>query len=84
MTAPHGYGRYTRGCRCDVCRFAKAAYMRAKRVTGKRKRQLAQANGEGYHFVPGITHGISGYSDSSCRCPECCSAKREADAGRGH
>lgn len=84
MTAPHGYGRYTRGCRCEVCRFAKAAYMRTKRISSGRRRRLVQATGEGYHFVPGITHGISGYTDFNCRCPDCCSTKREHDARRGH
>lgn len=29
--APHGYGRYSRGCRCDICKAAKAEYMRRKR-----------------------------------------------------
>jgi hypothetical protein len=74
----HGYGPYTRGCRCDVCRAAKAEYMRARRVTGQAKRAAAESDGWGRHFVPDITHGIGGYDNFSCRCSICCSAKRAA------
>jgi hypothetical protein len=28
----HGYGAYTRGCRCETCTAAKAEYMRKKRA----------------------------------------------------
>lgn len=30
----HGYGAYTRGCRCEVCREAKRAYIAARRHAG--------------------------------------------------
>lgn len=74
----HGYGRYTTGCRCDVCREAKATYMRAKRSAWRTKRQTAEADGQGRHFVPGITHGVSGYQDHGCRCWTCRVAKSAA------
>ena len=76
--AEHGYGRYSNGCRCDVCRSAKTDYMRRKRITGRAKRRAAEADGHGRHFVPGITHGISGYQDHQCRCRTCLAAKSEA------
>lgn len=78
----HGYGRYTRGCRCEICRTAKADYMRARRVTSREKRVAAEADGWGDHFVPGITHGIGGYDNFSCRCVSCRAAKREKDKRR--
>ena len=31
----HGYGAYSTGCRCEVCRSAKAAYMRERRAAGR-------------------------------------------------
>lgn len=72
-TAPHGYGRYSRGCRCGVCRAAKAAYSRSRR---SRARTLANlwGNGlsrDGRHFVPNITHGRYGYEERGCRCDIC-------------
>lgn len=30
----HGYGPYTRGCRCEVCREAKRQYVAARRAAG--------------------------------------------------
>ncbi len=71
----HDYIRYTRGCRCDECRAAKAAYMREKRAHWARKRRLSEADGAGRHFVAGITHGYSGYQDHSCRCEVCCASR---------
>lgn len=35
MTDAHGYGPYTNGCRCDVCKAAKADYQRAKRADAR-------------------------------------------------
>lgn len=63
----HGYGAYTNGCRCEVCRRAKAAYMRLKRA--------AEPTGH----VEGITHGYAGYQDYKCRCDICRTAKYRAD-----
>lgn len=71
----HGYGGYTRGCRCDVCRSAKAAYLRRRR---NRARELARrfTDGQGRHLATGITHGTAvGYDESGCRCQPCTSAK---------
>jgi hypothetical protein len=31
----HGYGPYTRGCRCRVCKDAKAAYCRNRRAAAR-------------------------------------------------
>lgn len=69
--ADHGYSRYTTGCRCLVCRTAKADYMRGKRAQAAEARRAAQAAG-GAYVAPRITHGtLSGYRDSKCRCPDC-------------
>lgn len=78
---PHGYGRYSDGCRCEVCCEAKRTYMRARRQKAAARRELAAAGG-GYHFVPNITHGRSGYNEFSCRCPVCRDAKNGSDRRR--
>lgn len=70
----HGYGGYTRGCRCGVCRAAKAEYVRGRR---RRARQVAArfTDGSGRHLARGITHGtVSGYEEAGCRCQPCTSA----------
>jgi bacterioferritin-associated ferredoxin len=73
--AEHGYPRYARGCRCPVCREAKAAYMRDKRAQAAEARQEAP----GEFVAPGITHGgIAGYKDSGCRCGPCRRAAKQA------
>lgn len=78
MVAEHGYVRYTRGCRCQVCRAAKAAYVRAKRASAAELRSFAVFWDERY-VATGITHGgISGYQDHHCRCDACRLAKAEA------
>lgn len=77
----HGYTRYSHGCRCQVCRGAKAAYSREFRARRARARKLVQQHGTGgANFVPGIVHGYSGYSNWSCRCAVCVAAKRDSDA----
>lgn len=63
---PHGYNRYTHGCRCEECRAAKATYMRDKR---------ARARAVGQRVVEGIKHGTAGYKDHLCRCETCLGAK---------
>ena len=64
----HGYGPYTNGCRCDICRAAKAAYQANRRAAAS----LATTP------VPdGLTHGRAGYEEHGCRCEICVKAKRE-------
>lgn len=73
----HGYKRYSSNqnpCRCEVCRTAKAAYMREKRkAAGAEKSQV----------VKGIRHGTAhGYKDNKCKCDPCKQAgtrKRKAE-----
>lgn len=68
----HGYGAYSRGCRCDECKAGKRVYMRAKR----RDASQARRNGGERYVAQGITHGTySGYQDSYCRCHLCSLAK---------
>jgi hypothetical protein len=82
----HGYGRYTNGCRCEVCRAAKAAYMRKRRAfgralaqqwtatsTGQRgNRSNAWAPGSKRYVAPIGTHGTrAGYDEHGCRCEPC-------------
>lgn len=69
----HGYGRYTNGCRCDVCRAAKVERMREYRNKRRRARDLVKAGG-GRNYVSGITHGYSGYQNYICRCRVCVAA----------
>lgn len=71
----HGYVRYTKGCRCEVCREAKAAYMRAKR-----------GRGAVVKVVPDIAHGINGYWNYGCRCETCrdSSSSRRAELAHRH
>lgn len=75
----HGYGGYTRGCRCDNCRTAKADYVRQRRDAA---RALANRIGNGVstsgrHYVSGITHGRYGYEERGCRCDICLEARAE-------
>lgn len=66
MTA-HGYGPYTRGCRCAVC-------VEAKRIYQAKLRERARAAVE----VPDhVRHGsVATYVDYRCRCDACTAAKR--------
>lgn len=77
-TMPHGYGRYTQGCRCDQCRGAKATYMRTKRAEAGQRSRAAKSEGQLY-VADGIAHGITGYRDHSCRCAVCRRARKGAD-----
>lgn len=81
MTQAHGYVPYTRGCRCPICRGAKAAYMRASRAKASRRRRLVQVDGAGRNYVEGIVHGYGGYQNHHCRCDECRAAKSAVDRG---
>jgi hypothetical protein len=70
----HGYGGYSRGCRCEVCRRAKADYMQVRRSTA---RDLAAKHTDerGRHLASGITHGtVFGYEERGCRCRPCTTA----------
>jgi hypothetical protein len=61
----HGYGGYSRGCRCEECKDAKAKYMSAKRRAATEAAQPGEA-------VAGVTHGTrSAYKDKGCRCEKC-------------
>lgn len=78
----HGYGGYTRGCRCEVCRAAKRAYMRHKRRAASLRRR--QAGNPRAFVAEGITHGTyAGYTDAHCRCNLCAAAKSDMDKRRG-
>lgn len=74
----HGYTGYaTNGCRCDVCRKAKAEYMRAKRSEASRRRELVEAGG-GRYLAEVPRHGLAGYRDAHCRCETCRAAASSA------
>ena len=67
---PHGYIRYTHGCRCGVCRKAKAEYSRQRRATA---RSAAADRSADLSF----THGTRfGYEERGCRCRPCLTARR--------
>jgi len=64
VSGHHGYGPYTRGCRCSVCRDAKREYMQ-----NRRKSPLPAGS---------PLHGTyTGYDSHNCRCWPCVLAKRE-------
>jgi hypothetical protein len=67
----HGFTRYGYGCRCEVCRAAKAAYMRKRRAAARERRVAAEAASGSRYVAPGISHGLSGYQDHGCRCFVC-------------
>jgi hypothetical protein len=90
----HGYSAYTRGCRCDVCRAAKADYMRERRAKARKEAQLHTRSSTGEHghrhtaFAPGSyrheasipNHGTRyGYEEAGCRCAECTAARSASD-----
>lgn len=77
----HGYVRYTRGCRCEICRDAKAAYMRQRRGEAYAQARAARSRGERY-VADGIKHGLGGFQNHGCRCETCTFAKAENDANR--
>jgi hypothetical protein len=74
VVSGHGYGAYARGCRCEVCRAAKAAYMRSRRKQARRaaRRQLSET---GVSVIAGVTHGRAAYEERGCRCVECLDAR---------
>lgn len=94
----HGYSGYAGGCRCDVCRTAKADYMRARRAEGRRRAQeltsapsgkrpnryTAFAPGASRYVAPIDKHGTRfGYEEWGCRCADCTLARTASDARYG-
>lgn len=92
MTAPegrygdviltHSYGGYTRGCRCDICRAAKAAYSRARRAVANAPTRTPAINAKGRPILiaEGIRHGTRhGYEEYACRCDACRTAHNRSD-----
>lgn len=77
----HGFTRYGRGCRCEVCRAAKADYTRTRREATRQLRLAAEAEGRTY-VVEGISHGLSGYKNFNCRCFTCRLSNAEQSARR--
>jgi len=85
----HGYVPYTRGCRCDVCRQAKADYMRARRAAA---RELARkytdvrphsdvwADDAKRHYAQVDRHGTRyAYEEAGCRCLDCTEVRTVSD-----
>lgn len=90
----HRYSAYTNGCRCEVCRAAKADYMRERRAaarvlaqkhtsapTGKRPRSTACAPGATRYLASVDRHGTRfAYEEWGCRCFDCTTARVASDA----
>lgn len=96
VPAQHGYIAYTNGCRCEVCRKAKADYMRARRaaaraLAAKHTRSSTGARGARHNaFAPGafrylarnVLHGTrAAYDEHGCRCRECVDRAHEWKRG---
>jgi hypothetical protein len=82
-TDVHDYVRYSRGgCRCTTCKAAKAEYTRTRRAAAAELRRQAAASGQVY-VASGISHGVSGYRDASCRCGVCWRAAKASRVSRG-
>lgn len=79
--AEHGYVRYSTGCRCQVCRDAKAVYTREKRSVARDARLVAEDAGLVY-VAPVATHGIGAYQNASCRCEVCRRAAKAKSVAR--
>jgi hypothetical protein len=79
----HDYVRYSfGGCRCTTCKAAKAEYVRTRRAAAAELRRQAKAAGQVY-VAAGISHGVSGYRDASCRCQVCFRAAKASRIRRG-
>lgn len=85
----HGYGPYTRGCRCDVCREAKRVYQAQRRASGAEptragEQPLPAWNQRTYNGVSrvgvarvrlsDVTHGTTTGYRRGCRCWDCTDA----------
>jgi len=81
VTSNHGYGPYSRGCRCEICRAAKREYIKARRSEAARRRDLSDL---GAYVAVGITHGIAGYGESKCRCDVCMDVMRNVKRRQYH
>lgn len=97
MTEAHGYVPYTKGCRCDTCRAAKAEYMRQRRANA---REIARQHTAGPTGAPGNRHnafapgatryiakdvkhgGRAAYDEHGCRCRECTDAHHHSHRAR--
>ena len=79
--AEHGYGRYSTGCRCEICRAAKAGYMRGQRAAARADLMVKRWRDEP-PVVAGITHGYAGFQNVYCRCEVCREAKSDSDRAR--
>ena len=94
--APHGYVRYTHGCRCDECKAAKREYIRERRrvarelaakhttkLRGRRGKAGQFPAGTERHFVPDVKHGTSyAWFERGCRCLDCTAWKSAGDMAR--
>lgn len=68
----HGYTAYTNGCRCDICKRAKADYTANRRAEAIRTPDLVITD-------PAVTHGRrSTYDERGCRCDPCVTAYKES------
>lgn len=70
MSAEHGYIAYTHGCRCQVCKASKAAYMRERRAKARQRQGAVPA-----HIAHGTRHA---YEEHGCRCYHCRIARTAA------
>ena len=90
----HGYNAYANGCRCEVCRAAKADYMRERRAAARKAAQkhtrssTGRRGAKGNARMPGATryvapiasHGTRfGYEEHGCRCFDCTDTRALAD-----
>jgi hypothetical protein len=67
MSRTHGRSGYEGGCRCDICKDAKAAHSKVQLV--KRIVNVPLAD---------LKHGsYSTYQNYACRCVPCCAANTE-------
>lgn len=81
----HGYNRYTRGCRCEVCKQAKAAYMRERRAEARRLTQITPNRYVRRHAGRDVKHGTSfAYYEVGCRCQACRAFHNAARVKRYH
>jgi hypothetical protein len=67
----HNYAFYADGCRCCICRQAKADYMRERRAAARAKAKTHQAETGRPRRLQEISHGQAGYQEYGCRCTTC-------------
>jgi hypothetical protein len=72
------YRRYVIGERTDEARAAKRIYMQIRRDAARMRRITFELTNPGARYiVDGITHGIGGYTNESCRCRTCTIAAKK-------